>query len=67
MSQIANRKLSRATAIGGLSVNLNHLKIDDTHYLLKAVQGHTLKEDYHVNRVVNTYTQSWSTNHISKN
>ena len=27
MSQIANRKLSRATAIGGLSVNLNHLKI----------------------------------------
>ena len=26
MSQIANRKLSRATAIGGLSVNLNHLK-----------------------------------------
>ena len=27
VSQIANRKLSRATAIGGLSVNLNHLKI----------------------------------------
>ena len=26
VSQIANRKLSRATAIGGLSVNLNHLK-----------------------------------------
>ena len=26
MSQIANLKLSRATALGGLSVNLNHLK-----------------------------------------
>ena len=29
VSQIANRKLSRATAIGGLSVNLNHLKTSD--------------------------------------
>ena len=26
VSQIANRKLSRATTIGGLSVNLNHPK-----------------------------------------
>ena len=30
MSQIANRKLSRATTIGGLSVNLNHLKSSES-------------------------------------
>ena len=28
VSQIANHKLSRATTIGGLSVNLNHLKMN---------------------------------------
>ena len=26
-------------------------KIDDTHYLLKDITGHTLKGDYHINRL----------------
>ena len=33
VSQIANCKLSRATAIGGLSVNLNHLKTQQPAHL----------------------------------
>ena len=43
MSQIANLKLSRATALGGLSVNLNHLKrhTDDN----MSIDEHTSDEE----------------------
>ena len=34
VSQIANRNLSCVILLGGLSVNLNHLKTDDLRYFI---------------------------------
>ena len=34
--------------MGPLAIDM---KIDDTHYLLKDITGHTLKGDYHINRL----------------
>ena len=44
MSQIANSKLPIATTIGGLSVNLNHLKMRSVTYELCSKQCRSLRE-----------------------
>ena len=38
----------RQDYVGPLAIDT---KIDDTHYLLKDITGHTLKGDYHINRL----------------
>ena len=43
-----NAQKFRQDYVGPLAIDT---KIDETHYLLKDVQGRTLKGDYHINRI----------------
>ena len=44
----SSAKMFRQDYVGPLAIDT---KIDDTHYLLKDINGHTLKGDYHINRL----------------
>ena len=44
----SNAQKFRQDYVGPLAIDT---KIDDTHYLLKDITGHTLKGDYHINRL----------------
>ena len=44
----SNAQKFRQDYVGPLAIDT---KIDDTHYLLKDITGHTLKRDYHINRL----------------
>ena len=44
----SNTQKFRQDYVGPLAIDM---KIDDTHYLLKDITGHTLKGDYHINRL----------------
>ena len=44
----SNAQKFRQDYVGPLVIDT---KIDDTHYLLKDITGHTLKGDYHINRL----------------
>ena len=44
----SNAQKFRQDYVGLLAIDT---KIDDTHYLLKDITGHTLKRDYHINRL----------------
>ena len=44
----SNAQKFRQDYVGPLVIDM---KIDDTHYLLKDITGHTLKGDYHINRL----------------
>ena len=44
----SNAQKFRQDYVGLLAIDT---KIDDTHYLLKDITGHTLKGDYHINRL----------------
>ena len=44
----SNVQKFRQDYVGPLAIDT---KIDNTHYLLKDITGHTLKEDYHINRL----------------
>ena len=44
----SNAQKFRQDYVGPLAIDM---KIDDTHYLLKDITGHTLKGDYHINRL----------------
>ena len=44
----SNTQKFRQDYVGPLVIDT---KIDDTHYLLKDITGHTLKGDYHINRL----------------
>ena len=44
----SNTQKFRQDYVGPLAIDT---KIDDTHYLLKDITGHTLKGDYHINRL----------------
>ena len=61
MSQIANLKLSRATALGGLSVNLNHLKNG------KAAKGLMLKYMWIVDTLVHPGIHLYPTSLVTAN
>ena len=47
----SNAQKFRQDNVGLLAIDT---KIDDTHYLLKNITGHTLKGDYHINRLKRT-------------
>ena len=47
----SNAQKFRQDYVGPLAIDT---KIDDTHYLLKDITGHTLKGDYHINRLKRT-------------
>ena len=44
----SNAQKFRQDYVGPLAIDT---KIDDTHYLLKDITSHTLKGDYHINRL----------------
>ena len=44
----SNAQKFRQDYVGPLAIDM---KIDDTHYLLKDITSHTLKGDYHINRL----------------
>ena len=44
----SNAQKFRQDYVGPLAIDT---KLDDTHYLLKDITGHTLKGDYHINRL----------------
>ena len=44
----SNAQKFRQDYVGPLATDM---KIDDTHYLLKDITSHTLKGDYHINRL----------------
>ena len=44
----SNAQKFRKDYVGTLAIDM---KIDDTHYFLKDITSHTLKGDYHINRL----------------
>ena len=55
VSQIANRKLLRATAIGGLSVNLNYLKTEQFMADLKRIDEEIENEKINISQTFNEF------------